>query len=457
MGLLAETVPLAYLRRMQELLGEEYPAYLRSLEEKPKRGVRVNTLKCTAEEFLRISPFALLPSPFAPEGFYLDEEYAGVGNTVQHHLGLFYMQEPSAMSAVQVLDPQPGERVLDLCAAPGGKSTQIAARLRGSGLLWSNEVVLSRAKILLSNIERMGVRNAVVSSAKPDTIAAKLAGYFDKVLVDAPCSGEGMLRKEPQAALDWSEENVRACAARQLAILESAKECLRPGGVLVYSTCTFSLEENERTVLRFLERNAEFELLPVDAAFGRMSNPAWIGRAEQTVTHMRRILPADGGEGHFIAKLRKKDDVDSPSCASFDYTLCDCPDAFFEFARTQFVSLAGSPHLVGGTVYLLPDEMPIFHGVGVLRAGVQAGCFKGKRFEPAHHLYISQCMENLQRPFCIELDDPAARRFLHGEQLEAPESPKGYTGVCIGGYPAGFGKVSAGVLKNHYPKGLRSL
>lgn len=455
--MLAETIPAAYLQRMRKLLGDEYPAYLRSLDEKPKRGVRVNTLKCTVEEFLQVSPFALTPSPFAPEGFYLDGECTGAGNTVQHHLGLFYMQEPSAMSAVQVLDPQPGERVLDLCAAPGGKSTQIAAKLQGTGLLWSNEVVLSRAKVLLSNMERMGVRNAVVSSAKPDTIAAKLVGYFDKVLVDAPCSGEGMLRKEPQAALDWSEENIRACAARQLAILESAKACLRPGGVLVYSTCTFSLEENERTILQFLERNADFELLPIDVMFGRMSNPAWIGRSEQPITHMRRVMPADGGEGHFIAKLRKRDDAVSPCCALFDYALCDCPESFGEFARTQFISLAGSPHLVGGTVYLLPDEMPLFHGAGVLRAGVRAGCFKGKRFEPAHHLYVSQRMENLLRPFCMELDDPAARRFLHGEQLEAPGFPRGYTGVCIGGYPAGFGKVSADVLKNHYPKGLRSL
>ena len=247
---MAVTLPEAFAHRMKEMLGEEFPAFLAAYEQPHLKGVRVNPLKC-APETLQKAMSGLRPSPFSPLCFYSETEK--VGTLPLHHAGAFYSQEPSASSAVTVLDPQPGERVLDLCAAPGGKSTQIAACLMGEGLLWSNEIVRSRASILLSNMERMGVKNGVVSSCHPETLCSRLAGFFDKVLVDAPCSGEGMFRRDPQAVAEWSPEHVRACADRQLAILHSAKQAVREGGVLVYSTCTFSPEENEGVIRRFLE------------------------------------------------------------------------------------------------------------------------------------------------------------------------------------------------------------
>ena len=229
-----------FLERMQSLLGDEFDAFLQYYNGENFRGLRVNTLKCTAEALQGALPFELKPTPFCPDGFYLPADVSSLGNHPLHHAGAFYMQEPSATSAVEMLGVQPGDRVLDLCAAPGGKSTQIGAKLKGEGLLWSNEIVKSRANILLSNIERMGIANAVVSNCHPEQLCERLAGCFDRVLVDAPCSGEGMFRKNSAAQTEWSEEHVKSCAERQLHILNSAKHALKPGGVLVYSTCTFS-------------------------------------------------------------------------------------------------------------------------------------------------------------------------------------------------------------------------
>ena len=269
-------------------------AFLASAQKPHVKGLRVNTLKIDPERFLKFH-LAAAPTPFCKEGFYIPSEEK-LGNHPLHHAGAFYLQEPSAMSAVTALDPRPGDRVLDLCAAPGGKSTQIAARLSGAGFLLSNEIVKSRANILLSNMERMGVLNAAVTNCHPDVIADACFEAFDKVLVDAPCSGEGMIRKDPTILENWSEENVTACALRQQKILNSAARCLKPGGVLVYSTCTFSKEEDEDVIEQFLKEHSEFSLEPIAASFGR---PAI------DLPSARRILWTDGGEGHFVARLRK--------------------------------------------------------------------------------------------------------------------------------------------------------
>ena len=276
------------------MLGGEYEAFRAEYEKPHRRGVRLNTLKCDAETLARTLPFPLAPTPFSPLSYYAPEAVR-MASLPLYHAGAFYSQEPSASSAVTLLDPQPGEKVLDLCAAPGGKSTQIAALTGDRGLLWSNEVVRSRASALASNLERMGVKNAVVSSVYPEVLAEKLEGYFDRVLVDAPCSGEGMFRRDPQAIAEWSPAHVEACAARQLAILGSAPRCVREGGVLVYSTCTFSEEENEGVVRAFLRENPGFVLEKPDVAFGR---PAYGVDAV-------RIFPMDGGEGHFAARFRR--------------------------------------------------------------------------------------------------------------------------------------------------------
>ena len=287
-----------FLIRMKSLLGEEYGQFLKYYEADNFRGLRVNTLKCSADMLKNAIGFPLEQTPFCPDGFYIPKEIEGLGNHPLHHCGAFYIQEPSATSAVEMLGVQKGDRVLDLCAAPGGKSTQIGAKLGGTGLLWSNEIVKSRANILLSNIERMGISNAVVSNVHPDILCSQLSEQFDRVLVDAPCSGEGMFRKNSEAQNEWSEAHVKSCAERQLNILNSAKHALKSGGVMVYSTCTFSQEENEGVITRFLEENPDFTLEDSGVTFGR-----------QTLEYARRIFPMDGGEGHFAARLRKSGEL----------------------------------------------------------------------------------------------------------------------------------------------------
>ena len=289
-------LPAAFLQAMERLLGPEYPVFLQSYQQPPRRGLRRNPLKCGQPQLEAALPFALEPTAFSPLSYAFAAGEEGVGRLPAHHAGLFYVQEPSACSAVTVLDPRPGEKVLDLCAAPGGKSTQIAGLLAGEGLLWSNEIVKSRAQALLSNMERLGVPNAVVSSCHPQRLCQSLQGFFDKVLVDAPCSGEGMFRRDPAAVAQWSPESPAACAQRQRAILDSAALAVREGGVLVYSTCTFSREENEDNVRWFLSAHPEFTLLPIEAGFGR---PGVEGLS------VRRIYPMDGGEGHFVAKFQR--------------------------------------------------------------------------------------------------------------------------------------------------------
>ncbi len=273
-----------FLERMRGLLGDEYEAFLRCYEGDNFRGLRVNTLKCKPDQLQNLLDYELNPTPFCPNGFYLPADVQSPGNSPLHHCGAFYIQEPSATSAVEMLGVEEGDVVLDLCAAPGGKSAQIGAKLNRTGLLWSNEIVRNRANILLSNIERMGISNAVVSNAHPEQLCERVAGTFDRVLVDAPCSGEGMFRKNGEAQTEWSVEHVRSCAERQLHILDSAKKALKPGGVMVYSTCTFSREENEGVITRFLDENPDFELEDSGVSFGR---PA--------LEYARRIFPMDGG------------------------------------------------------------------------------------------------------------------------------------------------------------------
>ena len=288
-------LPGEFLSRMEAQLGSEYPAFLACYERPAYRGVRLNPLKCGEKNLRESLPFELMPSPFSRYSFYADCR-EGIGKLPAHHAGIFYSQEPSASSAVTALDPQPGERILDLCAAPGGKSTQIAGELMGSGLLWANEPVRQRAGALMSNLERLGVRNAVVSCAYPERLCPGLTGYFHRVLVDAPCSGEGMFRREERAAKEWSPQGVEACARRQLGILDQAAGTIMEWGVLVYSTCTFSYAENEGVVREFLRGHPEFEQEKLPAAFGREDMDRGLGR---------RIYPMDGGEGHFVARFRR--------------------------------------------------------------------------------------------------------------------------------------------------------
>ena len=454
-------LPVEFLDEMKELLTSgEYERYLDSFGGEYFRGIRINTLKCTPEKVRALLPFETKPSPFCKDGFYIPFDTVGLGALALHKAGAFYAQEPSAMSAVTLLDVQKGDKVLDLCAAPGGKSTQIAADLGGTGLLWSNEIVKSRANILLSNIERMGIPNAVVSSCRPDRLCGSMENFFDKVLVDAPCSGEGMFRKDETAIAEWSTEHSRACSDRQLAILESAAKALAPGGVLVYSTCTFSKIENENVIERFLEAHGDFVLEDCGVEFGRRAMDKAV-----------RIFPDDGGEGHFAARLRRNGGLAQPdeprgkrtekrrSPSAKEKSLPEITAALKLYDEIMIGRPFGERfNLVGDKVLLLPEvSLPGLSGLGVIRAGVLFGTVKKNRIEPEHALFMAAKKEALRSCIDLPADDERLEKFFRGEEINTEDGLKGFTAVLCEGITAGFGKAVNGVLKNRYPKGLRSV
>ena len=444
-------LPDGFLECMKDTLKDDYDSYLEYLDKTPYRGIRINTLKADVSFVRSNIGFKTEPLPFCDKGFYIDNNLQRVGNHPYHHCGAVYLQEPSAMSAVTVLDVQAGDKVLDLCAAPGGKSTQIAAELQGKGLIWSNEYVPNRAKILCSNLERCGVKNSVVSNADTAKIAENLSGYFDKVLVDAPCSGEGMIRREPNAVTEWKITNREMCARRQSEILDNGAKCVKRGGTLVYSTCTLSIEENEQTVENFLKRNPDFELVEITQKYGR--NGYTYFTENKNLSKCRRILFADGGEGHFIAKFINKGEN---YCNINKFLLKNSENSlFFDFYEQHFSDNPKNVYENKGIIYLLPDIYPQTKGLKILKAGVKAGeCLKN-RFLPAHELYMSKSSKEIKSVENIPLNDNRIYDFLHGLEIDCDLS--GYTAVAVDGMITGFGKASNGKLKNHYPKGLRIL
>ncbi len=448
--------PQAFLDQMRVLLGDDYNAFQHALfTQTPFRGLRVNTLKLTPQEFESISPYPLTPSPLCRDSFLLNSD-ARVGTHPFHHAGLFYMQEPSASAVIEALDPSPGMTVLDLCAAPGGKSTHLAARLAGSGVLISNECVASRVRPLCSNLERIGARNAIVTSAMPDVLADRLGPCFDAVVVDAPCSGEGMFRRDEEAVRQWSPEHVAGCTARQAQILADAARMVRQGGILIYSTCTLNLSENEAQVDAFLASHPDFTLEPIRAvslppAFGGGCLRPELSRAARLMPH---TLP---GEGHFLARMRRENGnaVSLPLVPGKPLSK-EQSALFYAFWRSLFdIEPWFEPTVQNDTVWLSPGFLP-----GAIRAGVPAGRFIRGRFEPEHALFLATAAQHFQNRISFSPENPCMAAFLRGEQISA-EAEKGWCAVCVsaGGreYPVGFGKASGGVVKNHYPKGLRNL
>lgn len=436
-----------FLLRMKSLLGDEFDEFLKFYNSDDFiKGLRVNTLKCSPKKLCSLLDFELKKTPFCDEGFYIPSDVKSIGNNPLHHAGAFYVQEPSATSAVTMLDVHEGDYVLDLCAAPGGKSTQIGAKLNGTGLLWSNEIVRSRANILLSNIERTGISNAVVSNCRPDELCKRLENRFDRILVDAPCSGEGMFRKN-DAEREWSIEHVKSCAARQLLILNSAKNALKNGGYMVYSTCTFSKEENEGVISRFLAENPDFELVDSGVTFGR-----------PTLDYARRIFPMDGGEGHFAAKLHKKGEPYSNYNIPKKNNKID--SKIFDFYDGIFIDrpFGENIEVIKDKIIVLPQNYNFdVKGLQILRAGVILGEIVKNRIEPHHSAFTAAKKENCKSAVDFDVNSKEISAYLHGEEIAVSQDVKGYTAVCVNGITTGFGKASNSRLKNKYPKGLRIL
>ena len=427
-------LPQDFLKRMEHQLGKEYPAFLESLERPRAVALRFNPLKGN----LPALPFVQNPVSWEPMGYYYDPK-SRPGLHPYHEAGVYYLQEASAMAPVTLLDPQPGERICDLCAAPGGKSTQIAGRLMGQGFLLCNEINPKRAKILGRNIERLGISNALVTNEHPQTLAQKYEGFFHRVLIDAPCSGEGMFRKEEAAVTDWSQETVKMCARRQAEILRSGAKLVMPGGRLVYSTCTFAPEENEQAVALFLSEHPDFVPETVDAP--------WFSPGENGTFRLwpHKLL----GEGHFAAVLRRQggQEAQTPICSGEKL-----PKVWQEFAREMEISLPeGKAVMFGQSLYWAPEEMPEIRGVKVVRPGLELGEVKKDRFQPAHALalYLNTAAQVADLPW----DSREITDYLHGLTVSAAQ--KGWTLVRVDGYSIGWGKGDGTVLKNHYPKGLR--
>ena len=516
--------PADFTAREQALLGPRFAELYAYATPQPARGVTVNGLRCTPEWFAAHADFAAALSPFCPTAFTTAPDFKP-GRHPWHHAGVFYAQEPSASAPAALLDVHPGMKVADLCAAPGGKTSQLAEALQGQGLLLANEFVAARAEILRQNLERMGVTNAVITNEDTANLAKALPGVFDRVLVDAPCSGEGMFRKEPMAATQHNNalvehcaalgaeilENAAAmlapggvtanlakalpgvfdrvlvdapcsgegmfrkepmaatqhnnalvehCAALGAEILENAAAMLAPGGVLVYSTCTFAPQEDEAQIAAFLARHPEFTLCDLNACgFGR---PGEENRAPgcTDITRCRRIWPADGGEGHFMAKLKKSPDAEAPAPVRVKPGKpAKTPPEWLDFVKTTFPFLADRPLTTAGDWLLLPvpgSELLNLSKLRIVRGGVLAGSVLKKRFQPAHALFMAYGARCTNREE-LTLDDPRTAAWLRGEEINAATAQNGWCAVLVDGFPLGGGKASGGRIKNHYPKGLRSL
>ena len=430
-------IPEKFIERIKKQLPKnEWEAFFAVYEKPPFKGVRLNPLKGGMDELKPLLPFLGESVVWEKNGFYATEEK--VGTSPFHAAGLFYSQEPSAMCAAPLLEVKEGERVLDLCSAPGGKGTQLACEMNGRGLIVLNEPVSSRAKILSQNVERMGVKNAVVISEMPENLSTKFAGYFDKILVDAPCSGEGMFRKNAEEALgEWSEENVQACAERQAHILCEATKMLREGGRLVYSTCTFSYEEDEGQVCDYLQKHPEMQLLKTEKLYPHKVN----------------------GEGHFAAlfeKVKKTGEWDTRLKECKLWCSREAEKAYRDFEKSFFKEkFAKRLHEVNGILYDIPGDAFDWKGLNVLRVGVRLGEVKNGRFEPSHSLAMCVKSGECKNALSLEESDVRLEKYLRGEAIEEEKIGNGWCVVCVHGYVVGLGKAVNGVVKNHYPKGLR--
>ena len=444
-------LPIEFENRMRTLLGEDFENYIKELDNPPTRAFRVNTDKIALEDFEKINVFGSQKIPYVNNGYYLDAQK--VGNHPYHHAGLIYVQEPAAMAPAECIDIEPDWLVLDMCAAPGGKSTQLKNKLDESGVLVSNEIISSRAKILTGNIERLGLTNTVVTCMDTGRLANAFQNTFDLIMVDAPCSGEGMFRKEEIAIAEWSEENVLMCAKRQAEILDNAVKALSSGGYIIYATCTFSLEENEMTVDAFLERHPEFEIVPVKTkvAESTCDGIRFDGCKCENIHFARRFHPHKAkGEGQFIAVLHHKGEKASNS---FGSTVSKPNKTVTEFLNDTLTNY--NPDFLceyNGRPIYYNKRLPIKDGQAFC-CGVTIGEIK-KNYILPHHQFFMALGANFKRKIDLSVDSEELSKYLHGEEFDT-DTENGWAVVTVDGITLGGVKVSGGRAKNHYPKGLR--
>lgn len=447
-------LPNDFEERMKKMLGDEYDFFAEAfLNEEYYVGLRIRPEK---KELFSDILMDCEKVEWCSDGYYCDKSIIS-GNHPYHLAGLCYFQEPSAMSSVEAIKIEPCDYVLDLCAAPGGKATQAGLKLSHKGLLVANEIIPKRAQILAENIERMGISNAIVTNEAPERLSERFEGFFDKIIVDAPCSGEGMFRKEPKAVEEWSINHTKTCAVRQRHILDCAYKMLAPGGSLVYSTCTFAPCENEETVCYVLENYPDMQLFDTGLTMLDNGRNEW-GDGKFDVTLSKRIFPhKNKGEGHFVALFKKDGEKTVRDNVKYkeDKKCLDAVKLYKEFEKdTLNTQLSGCFRLFGENLYLVPYGVEL-EKLKVVRAGLHLGVCKKNRFEPSHALVLSLKAEQVKNKLSLSVDSVELSKYLHGETLMG--DTKGYLAVCVDDNPIGWAKGSQGIIKNHYPKYLRLL
>lgn len=465
-----EWPPHSFLQKMSSLLGEEFEAFEEAFNQRPYSAIRTNTLKLSSEQLQSLLPWSMkLIGSYEPDGFRIDNNER-LGRHPAHAAGLFYIQEPSAMSVARFVDPQPGEWVLDLAAAPGGKATHLAALMQGEGLLVANDLNRQRALILSQNLERWGAQNCIITSSPPEKLANSWGASFDRVLMDAPCSGEGMFRK--QGPFEWDEGIVEACARRQTAVLDTAAQLVRPGGRLVYSTCTFSPEENEQVIVDFLQAHPEFDVETAVKQDGMSDGrPEWASPPDERLARTVRLWPhLFAGEGHFVAVLKRRGEEHTGEGANGRGSEGARGDGArgrvergalavwraFERDVLQFDVDEARLGLVNGRLYQLPTYQIDTRGVRVVRNGIALGEVRKGRLIPAHGLALTLKDSDVKRALNLAMDDSSLQAYLQGQLLDC-KGEDGWVLITAAGFGLGWGKRVNGRVKNHYPRGLRQV
>ena len=451
-------LPKIFEDNMRGLLGDEFDDYKACLDSPMHHGIRINTSKISVEDFLKINPFLLKKVPWCDNGFYYDESVDKPSKHPYYYAGLYYIQEPSAMTPASVIPVDEGDRVLDVCAAPGGKSTELAAKLRGSGVLISNDISASRAKALLKNLEVFGIDNYIITNENTHRLAERFEGYFDKILVDAPCSGEGMFRKSNSMITAWENNGNKLFADMQRNILDDVSVMLKPGGIMLYSTCTFSPLENEKSIEYLLSLDDRFELLDFEKyeAFDN-GHPEWGDTMNRELKKCARLWPHKiEGEGHFVALIKKNNEGENYShCGSYGLKkvrLDDSVKVFLNKIKRKFRD--DRFEINNDKLYYIKESLPDVKGLRTLRNGLYMGDIKKNRFEPSQSLAMNLKADEFDNVIDIQSNDERVIKYLKGETIEA-EGKNGWALVCVDSYPLGWGKLNNGTLKNKYLSGWR--